>query len=73
VTHDLLFWVFFPLQGLPAWMNILVKVNPATYDIAPIRQVILGAAPGSPFGVNLFGHTMSLWEMLLCWQCLGQP
>jgi len=54
--------VFFPLQGLPAWMNILVKLNPATYGIAPIRQVILGAAPGSPFGVNLFGHTMSLWN-----------
>ncbi len=54
--------VFFPLQGLPAWMNILVKLNPATYGIAPIRQVILGAVPGSPSGVNLFGHTMSLWD-----------
>ena len=54
--------VFFPLQGLPAWMNILVKVNPATYGIAPIRQVILGAVPSSPFDINLLGHTMSLWE-----------
>ena len=54
--------VFFPLEGLPTWMNILVKINPATYGIAPIRQVILGAVPGSPFGVNLFGHTMSLWN-----------
>ena len=62
MTHDLVFWVFFPLQGLPTWMNILVKLNPATYGIAPIRQIILGAVPGSPFGVNLFGHTMSLWN-----------
>ena len=54
--------VFFPLQELPAWMNILVKINPATYGIAPIRQVILGAPPGSPFGINLLGHTMSLWD-----------
>ena len=54
--------VFFPLQGLPAWMNVLVKLNPATYGIAPIRQVILGASPGSPLGINLFGHTMSLWD-----------
>ncbi len=53
---------FFPLQGLPAWMNILVKLNPATYGIAPIRQVILGTAPDSPFGMNLLGHTMSLWD-----------
>jgi len=53
---------FFPLQGLPVWMNILVKINPATYGIAPIRQVVLGVPPGSPFSVNLFGHNMSLWE-----------
>ncbi len=54
--------VFFPLQGLPVWMDILVKINPATYGIAPIRQVILGTAPGAPFGINLLGHTMSLWD-----------
>jgi len=54
--------VFFPVQGLPAWMNVLVKLNPATYGIAPIRQVILGAPPDSPFGISLLGHTMSLWE-----------
>jgi len=53
---------FFPLQGLPTWMNILVKVNPATYGIAPIRQVILGAAPGSSYSISLLGHTISLWE-----------
>ncbi len=54
--------VFFPLRGIPYWMNILVKINPATYGITPIRQVILEAAPGSPFAINLFGHTISLWE-----------
>jgi len=54
--------VFFPLQGLPAWMDILVKLNPVTYGIAPIRQVILGASPDSLFSISLLGHTMSLWE-----------
>ena len=53
---------FFPLQGLPMWMNVLVKVNPATYGIAPIRQVILGASPDSSFGISVLGHTMSLWD-----------
>jgi len=53
---------FFPLQGLPAWMNVLVKINPATYGIAPIREVMLGAASGAAFGISLFGHTMSLWD-----------
>jgi ABC-2 type transport system permease protein len=54
--------VFFPMRGLPAWMNILVKINPATYGIAPIRQVMLGASPDSPFAINLWGRTMSLWD-----------
>ena len=54
--------VFFPLEGLPAWMNVLVKINPATYGITPIRQVILGASSDSPFGITLFGYTLSLWH-----------
>jgi len=54
--------VFFPVQGLPAWMDILVKLNPATYGIAPIRQVMLGASSDLYFGITLFGHTMSIWD-----------
>jgi len=54
--------VFFPLQGLPVWMDVLVTINPATYGIAPIRQVMLGASPDSPFTIKLLGHTMSLWD-----------
>jgi ABC-2 type transport system permease protein len=54
--------VFFPMEGLPTWMSILVKLNPATYGIAPIRQVILGVSADSPFNINLFGHIMSLWD-----------
>jgi ABC-2 type transport system permease protein len=54
--------VFFPVEGLPAWMNVLVKLNPATYGIAPIRQVILGTTADSPLGVTVFGHTMSLLD-----------
>ncbi len=53
---------FFPLQGLPQWMNVLVKVNPATYGIAPIRQVVLGATPDAVYSVSLFGHTLTLWN-----------
>ncbi|KPK23648.1 MAG: hypothetical protein AMJ70_02935 [Dehalococcoidia bacterium SG8_51_3] len=53
---------FFPLQGLPQWMNVLVKVNPATYGIAPIRQVVLGAAPDAIYSISLFGHTLTLWN-----------
>lgn len=54
--------VFFPMQGLPAWMNVLVKINPAAYGIAPIRQVVLGTSEGTYFGITLFGYTLSLWQ-----------
>ena len=54
--------VFFPVEGLPAWMNVLVKLNPATYGIAPIRQVILGTTADSPLGVTVLGHTMSILD-----------
>ena len=54
--------VFFPMDGLPVWMSVLVKINPATYGIAPIRQVVLGTSPGSSFDINILGHTMSLWD-----------
>lgn len=53
---------FFPLQDLPQWMNVLVKVNPATYGIAPIRQVVLGATPDAAYGISLFGYTLTLWN-----------
>ena len=63
--------VFFPVEGLPAWMNVLVKINPATYGIAPIRQVVLGVAPDSPFSISVFGHTMSLWDNIIVMAVFG--
>jgi len=51
--------VFFPTEGLPTWMSILVKINPATYGVAPIRQVMLGTSLDASFSLTLFGHTMS--------------
>ena len=63
--------VFFPVQGLPVWMNVLVKLNPATYGITPIRQVMQGASPDSPFSVSVLGHTMSLWDNVTVMAAFG--
>ena len=63
--------VFFPVEGLPMWMNVLVKINPATYGIAPIRQIMLGASPDSPFAISLLGHTMSLWDNIAVLAAFG--
>ncbi len=32
---------FFPLEGVPLWMDLLAKVNPVTYGVDPLRQVAL--------------------------------
>ena len=63
--------VFFPVEGLPSWMNVLVKINPATYGIAPIRQAVLGSAPDSPFNISVLGHTMSIWDNVIVMAVFG--
>jgi len=63
--------VFFPVEGLPTWMNVLVKINPATYGIAPIRQAVLGSAPDSPFNISVLGHTMSIWDNVIVMAVFG--
>jgi len=62
---------FFPLQGLPSWMNVIVKLNPATYGIAPLREVMLGSGQGNPFAITLFGYTLSLWTNVLVLALFG--
>jgi ABC-2 type transport system permease protein len=54
----------FPLQGLPGWMNVLTRLDPAAYGIDPLRRVVL--APVLPaqaieaMGLDLFGRVLSV-------------
>jgi len=60
----------FPMRDLPGWMDFLVKINPVTYAIDPLRQVIfraqglpeaaLAQLPHIGLGVVVFGHTMTI-------------
>ena len=64
--------VFFPVNAVPVWLEVLVKINPVTYAVDAIRQVFLGdflaAAAAAPvsgnftLGVTVFGHTMTVLE-----------
>ncbi|MGH2427961.1 MAG: ABC transporter permease [Candidatus Limnocylindria bacterium] len=55
--------VFFPVDSVPLWMEVLSKANPVTYGVDAIRQVFLGSGPASAgLGVTVLGHTMSLVE-----------
>jgi ABC-2 type transport system permease protein len=63
--------VFFPMQNLPSWMSFIVKINPASYGVATIRQVVLGNPPDSPFSISLFGHVMTIWENIAVMAAFG--
>ncbi len=62
--------IFFPVNNVPAWLEVLSKINPLTYGVDAIRQLFLngGAAVSTGdfvFGVTVFGHTMSIAEDIL--------
>jgi ABC-2 type transport system permease protein len=63
--------IFFPVNNLPQWMSVLVKLNPATYGVDPIRQLVLGAEPAATLGITVFGHTMSIGEDLIIVAAFG--
>jgi len=61
----------FPLVGLPPVLAFLTKINPLTYAVAPLRQVVfsaqhipLAAQKRFPTGVELFGHHLSIFAEL---------
>jgi ABC-2 type transport system permease protein len=63
--------VFFPMQNLPSWMSFLVKINPASYGVAAIRQVMLDTGTNSAFDMTLFGHSLTIWENIAILAAFG--
>jgi ABC-2 type transport system permease protein len=64
--------VFFPVDNVPVWMEILSKVNPVTYGVDAIRQVFLGSGPaGAGLGVTVLGHIMAIGEEVAVVGALG--
>ncbi len=61
--------VFFPVNQVPQWLEVISKVNPLTYGVDAIRQVFLGGVQG--LGVTVLGHTMSLLDDVLVVTALG--
>ena len=52
----------FPLVGLPSWMTVLTRLNPASYGIDPIRRTLLGSSgfPVERFAINIFDWTLPI-------------
>ena len=61
--------VFYPVNEVPVWLEVVSKANPLTYGVDAIRQVFLGSVPG--LGVTVLGHTMSLVEEVAVIAVLG--
>jgi ABC-2 type transport system permease protein len=61
--------VFFPVNNVPVWLEVISKVNPLTYGVDAIRQLFLGS--NAAIGVTVFGHTMTIVEEILVIGGLG--
>ncbi len=61
---------FFPLNGLPTWLTVLTRLDPAAYGVDPIRRVVLLEAGVDPetvaaLGLTLFGEPVPIGVELL--------
>lgn len=52
--------VFFPVNNVPIWLEVISKLNPLTYGVDAIRQIFLGS--NAALGVTVLGHTMTKLE-----------
>jgi ABC-2 type transport system permease protein len=70
--------VFFPIDGVPAWLQVIAKVNPLSYGVDAIRQIFLGpqiqgiaGTDGITLGLELFDHRMGVLEDAVLVAVLG--
>lgn len=73
--------VFFPVNNVPGWMEVISKIDPLTYGVDAIRQIFLGGKivevgglmgeAGTAIGVTVFGHTMTVLEDVLVVVVMG--
>lgn len=63
--------VFFPVDQAPEWLQVLSKLNPMTYGVDAIRQIMLGSAQTSGLGVEVFGRVMTVAEEVVIVAALG--
>jgi ABC-2 type transport system permease protein len=55
----LLSGALYPLQNLPVWLGILTRIDPVTYGVAPVRQVLLASSGVSASTLDSFRITFA--------------
>jgi ABC-2 type transport system permease protein len=56
----------FPISGLPWWMTVATRLDPAAYGVDPLRRVVLETSGAPPavldrLALTLFGHFVPIW------------
>jgi ABC-2 type transport system permease protein len=51
----------FPLNGLPGWLTVITRINPLTYAVAPLRQVVFAAQNMPPAAAARFSASVTLF------------
>ena len=64
--------MFFPVNSVPTWLEVLTKNNPVTYPVAGVRGVMLSRIDPNqateilePSAVHVFGYRMGARENAL--------
>ncbi len=53
----------YPLNGLPAWLSVLTRIDPLTYIVSPMRHAVFAHLPVSPLALRAIspGVTWNGW------------
>lgn len=56
--------MFFPVNNVPTWMAVVVKVDPVTYGVDALRRVFLAGStgPASDLRLVVAGHAMTVLQ-----------
>lgn len=57
--------VFFPVNQVSSAVEVISKLNPLTYGVDAVRQVLLGSSDSAALGVTVGGYTTTLGVDLL--------
>jgi len=55
--------IFYPLRGIPTWLALVGKLNPASYGVDAIRHVLLASGSyQATAGLTLFGRPVTILD-----------
>lgn len=62
----------FPLNGMPAWMDVIVKINPLTYSVDMFKKIILQPEQMAPalreamgLDLTIFNHVITFSQEIM--------